>query len=141
MVTIFEDLPNEILINILEYIVSPIEIYRCFNNLNCRFNTILRSLHLNLDILMEDKQSLTIIHYFSFYCNRLRVDNVCPSISLENFPHLRSLTIIEPTDRQINSIQSRTLPLIEYLACPARMVSYFSIEYFVWEFYFSIDYI
>jgi len=124
MITIFEDLPNEILINIVEYIASPVAIYRAFNKLNYRFDIILQSVRLNLDIFMEDKQSLIITRYFSLYCNRLRVDNVCPSICLEKFLHLRSLTMIEPTDAQINSIQSRTLPMLEYLACPASMVSF-----------------
>ena len=123
MKTMFEDLCNEILINILEYIASPIDVYRSFNKLNHRFDLILRSVRLNLDIFLEDKQSLTIIRCFSAYCNRLRVHNVCPSISLRQFSRLRSLTMIEPTDAQIYSIQSTTLPMLEYLASPASMVS------------------
>jgi hypothetical protein len=130
--TTFEDLPNEILINILEYLASPVAIYYSFNELNNRFDNILRSVRLNLDIFMEDKQSLTITQCFSANCHRLRVDNVCPSISLENFLRLRSLTMIEPTDAQINSIQSRTLPMLEYLASPASMVSFL--------FHFSTNY-
>ncbi|CAF2546407.1 unnamed protein product [Rotaria sp. Silwood2] len=117
-----EELPNEILINILEYIGSPVDIYNSFNKLNRRFNIILRSIRLSLDIFLEDKQSLTIIRYFSVYCNRLRVYNVCPLISLERFSQLRSLILIEPTDAQINSIQSTTLPMLEYLASPASMM-------------------
>jgi len=122
MITTFEDLPNEILINILEYIACPCAVYYSFNKLNHRFDTILRSVRLNLNICMEDKQSLEITRYFSFNCNRLRINNICPSISLENFSRLRSLTIIEPTDAQINSIQSQTLPMLEYLSSPATMV-------------------
>jgi hypothetical protein len=122
MITIFEDLPNEILINILEYIASPVAVYYSFNKLNHRFDIILRSVRLNLNICMEDKQSLIITRYFSLNCNRLRINNICPLISLENFSRLRSLTIIEPTDAQINSIQSQTLPMLEYLSSPATMV-------------------
>ncbi|CAF0896930.1 unnamed protein product [Rotaria sp. Silwood1] len=122
MDTKLEDLPNEILINILEYIGSPVDLYNSFNKMNRRFDIILRSICLSLDIFLEDKQSLTIIRYFSAYCNRLRVYNVCPLISLEQFLHLRSLTLIEPTDAQINSIQSTTLPMLEYLASPASMM-------------------
>ena len=123
MITKFEDLPNEILINILEYIESPIDIYRCFNNLNHRFEIILRSVSLNLEIFLEDKQSLTILDCFSTYCYRLCVYNVCPLISFDRFSRLRSLKITEPTDAQINLIQSITLPMLEYLASPASMVS------------------
>jgi len=139
MITTFEDLPNEILINILEYIASPVAVYRSFSKLNHRFNIILQSIRLNLDIFMEDRQSLTIIECFSSYCNRLRVDSVCPSISLEQFSLLRSLTMIEPTDAQINSIQSQTLPMLEYLATPASMVS-FPFKYFIDNFLY-IDHI
>jgi hypothetical protein len=123
MITKFEDLPNEILINILEYIASPIDVYCSFNKLNHRFDIILQSVRLNLNIFSEDKQSLTIVHCFSTYCNHLCVYNVCPSISLERFLHLRSLKITEPADAQINFIQSTTLPMLEYLASPASMVS------------------
>ena len=123
MITRFEDLPNEILINIFEYLSSPIVVYRSFKKLNHRFELLLHSTRLNLDIFTEDQQTLTLINYFSSSCNRLRINNICPSISLEKFPQLRSLTIIEPTNAQINSIQSRTLPMLEYLACPASMVS------------------
>jgi hypothetical protein len=139
MITTFEDLPNEILINILEYIASPVAVYRSFSKLNHRFNIILQSIRLNLDIFMEDRQSLTIIECFSSYCNRLRVDSVCPSISLEQFSLLRSLTMIEPTDAHINSIQSQTLPMLEYLATPASMVS-FRFKYFIDNFLY-IDHI
>jgi hypothetical protein len=123
MITNFEDLPNEILINIFEYLSSPIAIYYSFKKLNYRFNCLLYSIRLNLDIFTEDQQTLTLIDYFSHSCIRLRINNVCPSISLERFSQLRSLTIIEPTDAQINSIQSQTLPMLEYLASPASMVS------------------
>ena len=125
MITHLENLPDEILIDILEYVASPVDVYHSFNKLNRRFNIILRTIRLNLDIFLEDKQSLTIINCFSKYCNRLRVYNVCPSTSLERFSRLRSLKITEPTDAQINLIQSRTLPVLEYLASPASMVSTF----------------
>jgi hypothetical protein len=127
MITNFENLPNEILINILEYISSPVDIYRTFNKLNRRFDTILRSVRLNIDVCGEDTQDLTLMHCFSTYCNHLRVRSVYPSIRLTDFSRLRSLTMIEPTDAQIDSIQSQTLPILEYLASPASMVNIFEI--------------
>lgn len=124
LVTRFEDLPNEILINIIEYVGSPAVIHRAFKRLNHRFNLLLQSIRLNLDVFTEDRQTITATQYFAAYCQLLRINNVCPSISLETFPRLRSLTIIEPTDAQMNSIQSNILPMLEYLACPASMVSF-----------------
>lgn len=123
MSSCFEDLCNEILITIFEYLASPVAIYRSFGRLNRRFHFLLQSIRLNLDIFTEDKQTLTITRYFAAYCNRLRIDTVCPSISLEDFSRLRSLTIIEPTDAQIDSIQPKILPMLEYLASPASRVS------------------
>ena len=118
-----EDLSNEILMIILEYVASPVAIYRSFRRLNYRFDLLLYSIRLNLDIFTEDKQTLAITRYFAAHCNRLRLDTICPLISLENFPQLRSLTIIEPTDAQIHCIQSNIFPMLEYLASPASQVS------------------
>lgn len=118
-----EDLCNEILMIILEYVASPVAIYHSFRRLNYRFDLLLHSVGLNLDIFTEDKQTLAITRYFAAHCNRLRLDTICPLIALENFPRLRSLTIIEPTDVQIHSIQSKIFPMLEYLASPASRVS------------------
>ncbi|CAF4982014.1 unnamed protein product, partial [Rotaria socialis] len=56
-----------------------------------------------------------LAHYLSTHCNRLLMCNICPSITLVRFLRLRSLTMIEPTESQFNSIQSRSLPMLEYL--------------------------
>ncbi|UJR10724.1 hypothetical protein I4U23_014914 [Adineta vaga] len=121
MKTTFEDLCNEILINIVEYIADSNDIYRAFENLNHRFDLILQHVRLQLDIFSEDKQSLTIVHYFSAHCTHLRLHHICPSISLRQFSQLRALTINEPTDVQMNSIQSSILPMLEHLTSPASM--------------------
>ncbi|CAF1604955.1 unnamed protein product [Adineta ricciae] len=122
MKTTLEDLCNEILLQILECVHNPYDIYRAFSRLNHRFDLILQSVRLQLDIFVEDKQSLTMIRYFSANCTHLRIYNMCPSISLQQFLRLRSLTIHEPTDAQMNLIQSTTLPMLEHLASPASMM-------------------
>jgi hypothetical protein len=120
-----ENLPNEILTNIMEYVSSPYDIYNAFNGLNQRFNTILRFIRLSIDIFQEDKQNLFLIHHFATHCDRLRIFNNCPSLSLVRFLRLHSLTITEPAESQINSIRSNALPMLEYLATPPTVVSYF----------------
>lgn len=122
MITKFEQLPNEVLINIMEYISSPIDIYQAFAGLNQRFDLILQFLPLSIDVSQEDKKTLTLIHYFSAHCHRLRVFCNCPSMILIRFSRLHSLTMIEPTELQINTIQSTALPMLEYLASPASLV-------------------
>ena len=126
MISKFEDLPNEIVTNIMEYISSPCDIHHAFNGLNQRFNIILRFIRLSIDIFEENKQNLFFAHYFAAHCDRLRVFNVCPSLSLVRFLRLHSLTIMEPTESQINSIRSKALPMLEYLATSPTAVSYFN---------------
>ena len=123
MISKLEDLPNEIITNIMEYISSPIDVHRAFGRLNQRIEILLLYVHLSIDIFWEDQQSLTFTHRFATHCNRLRVFNVCPTITLIRFPRLRSLTMTQPTDAQINSIRSAALPMLEYLASPATLVS------------------
>jgi hypothetical protein len=123
MITTLENLPNEIIVNIVEYVSSPADAYRAFIGLNRRFDNILRRVRLCIDVFWEDKQYLTLSRCFASYCDRLRVFNVCQSITLIRFSRLRSLTMTEPTDAQINSIRSTGLPMLEYLATPASLVS------------------
>lgn len=123
MITTLEDLSNEILLQVFEHLAVPTDVHGAFCNLNHRFDVLLRSVRLPLDIFVEDEQSSTMIRCFASFCIRLRVHNLCPSISLRHFPQLRSLTITEPTDAQLRSIHPSTLPLLEYLHSPAAMVS------------------
>ncbi|UJR35084.1 hypothetical protein I4U23_027859 [Adineta vaga] len=102
----------------MEYISSPNEIYRAFAGQNHRFDSILQYVHLSIDFFHENQQNLLSLRYFSSYCNRLCLYNICPSISLIRFPRLHSLTIIEPTESQINSIRSSALPMLKYLVAP-----------------------
>lgn len=120
--TRLEDLPNEILLHIIECSGSPADIYRSFHGLNRRFYHLIHRVQLSLDVYCEDKEYSFLTEYFSWNFQRLCIFSLCPSIRLDRFVHLRSLTITEPTDNQIHSIQSRTLPELEYLCSPASMV-------------------
>ena len=123
-----EDLPNEILLNILEYLSSPAELHQSFYRLNDRFDHLLRCLRLSVDVFWEDKDAFTLMQYFAWNFNRLRLFNTCPSICLHRLDGLRSLTMVEPTDAQLHSLHSHTLPLLEYLASPASMVRLHSLR-------------
>ncbi|CAF4043640.1 unnamed protein product [Rotaria magnacalcarata] len=107
----------------MEYISSPDDLYYAFSGLTQRLDMILRSIRLSIDIFRENIHNLMLAHYFSTHCNRLRMYNICPSITLVRFRRLCSLTMIEPTESQFNSIQSRSLPILEYLTSPATIVS------------------
>ncbi|CAF2201922.1 unnamed protein product [Rotaria magnacalcarata] len=112
----------------MEYISSPDDLYYAFSGLTQRLDMILRSIRLSIDIFRENIHNLMLAHYFSTHCNRLRMYNICPSITLVRFRRLCSLTMIEPTESQFNSIQSRSLPILEYLTSPATIVSIFTID-------------
>ena len=120
--TRLENLPNEILLQIIEFVGTPIDIYRSFNGLNRRFTDLLHRLSLSLDVLSEDKEYFFLTEYFQWNFHRLCVFSICPSIRFDRFRHLRSLTITEPTDAQISSIDPKTCPHLEYLSSPATRV-------------------
>lgn len=125
--TTFEDLPNELLLNIFEYLSTPADIHRSFNRLNDRLDHLLQSLRLSIDVFCEDEECLSLMNYFTWNFNRLRLFHTCPSIGLDRLHGVRSLRITEPTDAQMQSLHSHTLPLLEYLASPASMVCFHSL--------------
>ncbi|CAF0957474.1 unnamed protein product [Rotaria sordida] len=144
MITTFENLPNEVITNIIEYISSPNDIYHAFAGLNQRFDIVLEFVRLSIDIFRENKQNLMLAHYFSTNCDRLRLYNICPSIKLIRFLRLRSLTMVEPAESQSNSIQSRSLPMLEYLTGPATMIIFdclFGNEHQRWHFLRSCNFL
>lgn len=61
----FELCPNEILLEIFEYL-SPYDIFQSFYFLNKRYNTILLSLHLRIDLLNIWKKNFDYYNYFLF---------------------------------------------------------------------------
>ncbi|CAF4359110.1 unnamed protein product [Rotaria socialis] len=122
MITKFENLHNKIIRSIMAYISSPNDLYYAFSGLTQRLDMILQSIRLSIDIFRENKHNFMLAHYFSTHCNRLLMCNICPSITLVRFLRLRSLTMIEPTESQFNSIQSRSLPMLEYLRSPATII-------------------
>ena len=120
----FEDLPNELLLNIFEYLSTPADIHRSFNRLNDRLDHLLQTLRLSIDVFCQDEECLSLMNYFTWNFNRLRLFHTCPSIGLDRLNGLRSLRITEPTDAQMQSLHSHTLPLLEYLSSPASMVCF-----------------
>jgi hypothetical protein len=138
MVSKLEDLPNEIIVNMMEYISTPSDIYRAFAGQNHRFDSILRFVRLSIDLFREDKQTILTTRLFSSYCNRLRLFNICPSISLVRFSRLRSLTIIEATESQVNSIRSGALPMLKHLTTQATLVRHVDRLRMVSSFVYSI---
>ncbi|CAF1091582.1 unnamed protein product [Rotaria sordida] len=110
-----EQLPNELLWLILEYI-SPIDLFHKFFNLNQRFNTILRLIHYRFNLLYTNQNQfkffLNIILpnieynwieslYIDDITNRLYIINKCQ--------YLRSLTIHHLHTENINLLVNNVL--------------------------------
>jgi len=98
----FEILPNEILLEIFEYLPT-INIFETFYYLNQRYNTLLLSIRLRIDLLNISKQMFDYYNYFLFpiashsiislRCEDI-FDRLIHHIHLSNFISLEYLTII-----------------------------------------------
>lgn len=121
MINRLEDLPNELLWLILEYIPS-IDLFHTFFNLNQRFNTILRLIHFRLNLSYTNKNQ------FNYYLNTILpniepnwiesfyiddITNRLQSISICN--NLRSLTIHHLRTENIDLLAREVLPELKQL--------------------------
>lgn len=97
----FESLPNEILLEIFEYL-SPYDTFQSFYFLNKRYNILLLSLHLRIDLLNIWKKNFDYYNYFlfslipnniiSFRCEDV-FDRLIYRIHLSDFISLKYLNI------------------------------------------------
>jgi len=131
IVTNFELLPNEILIECFEYL-NAVDIFYSFDQLNYRFNKLIRTtpLHLNcqyvrksifdqfrMEILStpEIKRQIRSIHLSNSY-TCVSIKTFLSFFPLDQFSHLRSLTLTGVTQNNIEQLKSM-LPLIRELIC------------------------
>lgn len=102
MISKFDILPNEILLEIFEYLPT-INIFQTFYYLNQRYNTLLLSIRLRIDLLNISKEMFDYYNYFLFpivshsiislRCEDI-FDHLVHHINLSNFFLLEYLTII-----------------------------------------------
>jgi hypothetical protein len=112
MLTLFEHLPNEILLDVFEFIDTG-DLYRGFWSLNTRFDDILLSLK-NLSLIME-KNDRSLVAVFASRIARLEV-NTWHEIDLSRFSSLQSLTIRRTTRIQVQQIRPNIIPNLVYLS-------------------------
>ncbi|CAF1200105.1 unnamed protein product [Rotaria sordida] len=108
----FEHFPNELLIDIFEYLDAR-DLFYGFWGLNKRFNHILQSLK-NISLTMKNDES-KLISLFAPQIKRLIVDT-CLNIDLTQFPHLHSLILLDLTETQLRQIQSEFMPHLVYIS-------------------------
>jgi hypothetical protein len=119
-----DDLPNEILFEIFDYMYIH-DLIRAFYNLNNRFNSILFSSNIHLRILYPDdlennsiNQKLLVNFIINQrYISRLRLtnDKNIPDHRSIKFSHIRSLILDTPTSKIIEIITPKIFPRLEYL--------------------------
>ena len=104
MNTQFEVLPNELLVDVFEYLDAE-DLFQTFYHLNIRFNTVLQSLnHLSLTLTQFDIHQ-TIHSYINLHCVQTIVVNHRADVNLNDFPNLRRLKFSWPHMRTITSIR------------------------------------
>ncbi|CAF0912146.1 unnamed protein product [Adineta steineri] len=107
-----ESLPNEILLDLFEYIDIK-DLFYGFYGLNKRLNYLLQSLK-KLSLNLERNES-RLIQLFSNQINRLVV-NTWQDIDLKQFPYLQSLILHQITGNQLRQIRSEYMPNLIYLS-------------------------
>ena len=112
MPSFFEDLPNELILDVFEYLDTR-DLHRGFWGLNDRFNDILRSLK-NLPLIM-DKNDSSLIAIFASRVVRLEVDT-WHEIDLTRFSNLRWLKLCRTTRNQVTMIRPSVVPKLVYLS-------------------------
>jgi hypothetical protein len=112
----FEFLPNELLISCFDYLNAP-DIFYSFDQLNCRFNKLIRNIPLNLNF--QDIQKSTFDRFCikmllnpeikkQIHSLQLSDDGTCRQtesflsfFSFVEFPSLRSLTLIKVEKNEV----------------------------------------
>ena len=112
MSSLLEDLPNELFLDIFQYIDTR-DLYQGFWGLNIRFNNILQSLN-NLSLVIEKNDS-SLITIFASQIVRLEI-NTWHEIDLKQFINLKSLKLCHTTRNHVNKIRPNILPNLVYLS-------------------------
>jgi hypothetical protein len=126
----FELIPNEILLEIFEYL-SSYDIFQIFYYLNKRYNHLIVSLHLRIDLINLYKKTFDYYNYFifSFVPHRIVAfrcedifDRLIYQIHLSKFISLKYLTIFNINIENLQSIipQLNKLQKLIYLNLQAR---------------------
>lgn len=118
VVTHFDDLPNELLRNVFDYLAIQ-DLYRTFVGLNKRIDSVLRSVdHTSVKLWSSESAKDPAVVFFASYLVRLMVINDrLEKIDLTCFPNVRSLKLKYPSRNQMcQLLQSEQLHCLEFLS-------------------------
>ncbi|CAF1429201.1 unnamed protein product [Adineta steineri] len=114
--TKFEELPNEILIDLFQYFDAR-NLFQIFYNLNYRLNTLIQYFrHLNLIFYMESfiDNQISSNYLFPFYIRTLIVGRAI-NINLDRFSNIHYLKLECPLKRVLAQLNSNELPYLQQL--------------------------
>jgi hypothetical protein len=106
-----EDLPNEVFADIFKCFDAQ-DLFRSFNNLNYRFNTMIRSLD-HLIFTLSNCDSIETNHFAPYI--KILVTHCETGDTLNHFSNIRHLIIWTLTDELLKRLNSVVLPLLENL--------------------------
>lgn len=111
----FESLPNEILIDILQYLDAR-DLYRAFYNLNSRLNTLIQSLNdLSLILSICDRDEIADNAIFLPYIDTLII-KYKTDIKLHYYPNVHRLIFFWLPYTRPYKLENVNLPHLEYLS-------------------------
>lgn len=113
MISHFEDLCNELLLSVFEYI-NPRYLYETFGEINSRFNDLLASVT-QLQLIVDGEENEKIITWLAPHIGLLQV-NTWDEIDLNGFYNLYSLKLTRPSTIQLKQIRADTMPKLSYLS-------------------------
>ncbi|CAF1008413.1 unnamed protein product [Rotaria sp. Silwood1] len=133
-----EHLPNEILVEIFEYI-STQDLFRTFYNLNYRLNTLIQSLHNHyLSLTTTDCNQIYRYNFIAPYVNILCIEGRA-QLNLESFTNIRRLILIQSTDELLEQIERIHMPYLENLVIRSANRRETDFIPFYWNRIFSYD--
>ncbi|CAF2475604.1 unnamed protein product [Rotaria sp. Silwood2] len=113
MITCFEHLSNELLLDIFNYI-DPRHLYYTFWNINSRLNDLILSVN-NLQLIIDEEENNELITKLAPHIGLLQV-NTWDDIDLQGFYNLYSLKLARPSSMQLKQIRADTIPNLIYLS-------------------------
>jgi len=118
----FEDLPNELIVEICRYLDAR-EIFQSFSNLNYRFKKLLQSfVHLQLTISLFDSNEKKNYEYFFLHIRTLIIERGI-NLELKYFQKLHCLILHNPKEKIFEQLNHQSLPHIEYLSITHKFLT------------------
>ena len=117
MIGHFEQLPDELLLDLFEHYVRLVDLYVGFSALNHgRMNRLIACASLHLHIPSKDIFHAPSISHFASQIVSIRMSTFATDLDLSKFVHLRSLHMEKPTRSQLAAIRAEHLPHLSHLS-------------------------